>query len=169
MSNAVSKLRMDRFWFNETQTSFTATLTTDYDLATVLPNMIVADYMRIWHNGHPTPIDRIDWDEINWTDETLGSGTPACWAVHHQMLRIYPAPNETMQVEVVGLRELSATAWCSYAPTLMRAQAEVELYTLVLHDESAAMRAAAYAQGERASLMRRPNTFAEGGNIKPYL
>jgi hypothetical protein len=169
MSNVVAKLRMDRFWFNETQASFTATLTSDYDLATVLPTMLSIDHMRVWDNGTPIPVDRAHWAELNDLDETLGTGTPSGWAVHHQMLRLYPTPNETMSVEVVGLRELSATAWCSYAPTLMRSMAEVELYTLVLHDEGSALRAAAYAQGERNSLARRPLTFASGGETKPYL
>lgn len=169
LGNAVTKLRMDRFWFNETQASFTASATSDYDLATVLPTILTIDQARVWHNGHPTPLDRVDWEQVNWIDEGLGTGTPSCWAVHHQLLRIYPTPSETMSVEVVGLRELSATAWCSYAPTLMRSMAQVEIYTLVLHDEAAAMRAAAYAQGERAALIRRPATAASNGQIKPYL
>lgn len=169
LTNARDKLAMDRFWFNETQLSFTATTTTDYDLATVLPNLLQLDTLRIWNNGTPSVLKRVSWDDLAELDETLGSGVPHSYAVHHQMLRLWPKPTGSMSVEATGLKNLSASAWCSYAPVLMRTMATVEICSLVTHDEAGAMRAAAYAQGERVSLGRRLATLDAAGQVRPYL
>lgn len=169
MANALVKLRMDRYWFNEEQASFTVTLTSDYALTTVLPTMLEIDAVRVWQNGTPIEMDRAHWADLNTLDETLVNGTPAHWAVHHQTLRIYPTPNATLTVEAVGLKELSLTAWCSYAPTLVRATAEIELFGLVTHDIENATKAAEFARAEKESLLRRSPTFASSGEVRPYL
>lgn len=167
--NARDKLAMDRYWFNEGVTSFTATTTTDYDLATVLPTLLQVDTIRIWHNGTPSTLKRVSWDDLAELDETLGNGVPHSYAVHHQLLRIYPAPSASMSIEAAGLKNLSASAWCSYAPVLMRAMAQVEICALVTHDDAGMQRAAAYALGEKASLGRRLATLDSGGQVRPYL
>lgn len=169
MSNALERLRMDRFWFNETQTSFTATLTADYAIGTVLPTLLEIDAIRVWQNGSPIAMDRAHWTELNDLDETLVNGTPSHWAVHHQMLRIYPTPNATLSIEVVGLKELSLSAWCSYAPLLVRATAEVELYGMVTHDMAGAGRATEMARVAREAILRRGATFAASGEVMGYL
>ena len=169
MSNAVDKLRLERFWFNESQTSFTATLTSDYAISTVLPRLLQIDTMRVWHNGTPTELDRGHWADFNTLDETLVNGTPSYWAVHHQMLRLYPTPNETMSVEASGLLELSLTAWCSYAPTVVRALAEVELFSLVTHDQGGAARVADFLKLEIEQLRKRGATMATSGEVRGYL
>lgn len=169
LRNAADKLAMDRYWFNETQSSFTVTTTSDYDLATVLPTMLAVDTMRIWNNGTPSVLRRISWDSLAELDETLGNGVPHSYAVHHQMLRIYPTPSGSMSIEASGLKSLSASAWCSFAPVLMRTMAQVEICALVTHDEAGAQRAAAYALGEKESLRRRLATLDSGGEVRPYL
>jgi len=169
ISNAVSKLQHERFWFNETQVSFTATVTSDFDLATYLPTILEFDELRVWRNGSPIRLERTFWDALADSDETLVTGTPSHWAVHHQMLRLYPAPDTTLQVEVSGLKKLSATAWCSFAPTLVRAAAEVELYGLVTHDMAGAERAAQFVTMERNALLRRTPTHAASGEVEGYL
>ena len=169
MSNAIERLRMERFWFNETQVSFTATLTADYLIGTVLPKLLEVDSLRVWHNGTPTEIDRAHWVDLNSYDETLVNGTPSSWAVHHRLLRIYPTPNETMSIEVVGLKELSTSAWCSYAPLLVRSTAEVELYGMVTHDMTGAQRAAEMARVTGDALRRRSPTMAADGEVRGYL
>lgn len=169
MSNALTKLRMERFWFNETQTSFTVTVTSDYAITSVLPSLLEIDAVRVWDNGSPIELLRAHWDSLNSLDETDSTGIPSHWAVHHQMLRLYPAPNSTMSVEVVGLKELSLSAWCSYAPMLVRSTAEVELYGLVTHDMQGASRAAEFARNERDAIARRGATMAASGEVRPYL
>jgi hypothetical protein len=170
MANTLTHLRQDRYYFNEGVTSFTATLATDYEIPTYLPDILEVDELRIWHAGAPYVVDRIDWGEMSTLDESSGtSAPPSFWSVHHQLLRIYPEPSATMTVEVTGLKELSIGAWCSYAPTLIRSYAQVELYSLVLHDDARAMTVAQYAQAERAKLARRLPTFDSGGTLRPYL
>ncbi|MCO5761423.1 MAG: hypothetical protein NHG36_07915 [Chromatiaceae bacterium] len=169
MANAVTELRMERLYFTEYQTSFTATLTCNYAVDTVLPSLLEMDTIRVWDNGSPLRLSRVPWQDLADTDETLVTGTPSAWAVHHRMLRLYPTPDSTCSIEVSGLKDLSLSAWCSYAPTLVRATAQIELYTLVLHDEQAAARAAAYAQREKAKLLRRLPSIASGGELRPYL
>lgn len=169
MTNAITELRMERFYFNEYQTSFTATLTCSYAVDTVLPAALEIDTVRVWDNGSPMRLERLAWQDLADTDETLVTGTPSAWAVHHRMLRLYPTPDSTCSIEVTGLKDLSLTIWCSYAPTLVRATAQIELYTLVLHDEQAAARAAAYAQREKLKLLRRLPSLASGGEVRPYL
>ena len=169
MANALPKLRMDRYWFNEVQTSFTVTLTAVYAIGTVLPTTLEIDTVRVWDNGHPVALRRVHWDTLADLDETLVTGLPSSWAVHHQMLRIYPTPNSTASMEVSGLKELSLSAWCSYAPTLVRALAEVELYSLVLHDPAGAQRVAEIVALEKDALRRRTSGMAASGEIRGYL
>jgi hypothetical protein len=169
MSNAVSKLCMERLYFNETETTFTATPTALFDLTTYLPTILSVDAARIWHAGSPTELARAHWSDLQGLDETDDTGLPSVWAVHHQVLRLFPTPNETVTVEVSGLKNLSLTAWCSAAPTLVRTMAEVELFTLVTHDTAGAQRAADFYQLELAALRRRIPTLASGGEVRGYL
>jgi hypothetical protein len=169
ISNAVAKLGNERFYFNETQVSFTVTATSDFDLATYLPTILEFDELRIWRNGSPIRLERAFWDALADSDETLVTGTPSHWAVHHQMMRLYPAPDTDLRLEITGLKQLSVTAWCSLAPTLVRATAEVELYGLVTHDMQGAERAAQFVTMERNALMRRTPTHAAAGEVEGYL
>jgi hypothetical protein len=169
MTNACAKVEMDRYWFNEGEASFTVTVTCDYAITTVLPTLLELDTLRVWDNGSPVELERVHWDTLTDLDETLVTGVPRHWAVHHQMLRLYPTPDSTATVQVTGLKSLSVSAWCSYAPTLIRTMAEVELYALVLHDEASAQRAAGYALGEKAALLRRSGTMAASGEVRGYL
>ena len=169
ISNAVAKLQYERYWFNEIQTSFSTTTTSDYDLATYLPTVLEFDELRVYRNGSPIRLERVAWEWLADADETLVTGTPSHWAVHHQVLRLYPAPDTELGVEVSGLKQLSVTAWCSLAPTLVRATAEVELYGLVTHDMAGAERAAQFVQMERNALLRRTPTHAASGEVKGYM
>lgn len=169
MANARDKVRMDRFYFNEAQSSFTVSTTALYAISTVLPTALEVDTVRVWHNSSPSALRRLHWDTLADLDETLVTGLPSAWAVHHQMLRLYPTPDQSLAVEVSYLKDLSVSAWCSYAPTLVRAMAEVELYNLVLHDPAGAQRAAEAVQIERAALLRRQPSMAASGEIRGYL
>lgn len=169
LDNARDKVRMDRFYFNEAQSSFTVSSTSDYDLDTVLPDLLLIDSVRVWEDGSPSQLRRSHWDTLIGIDETTVTGKPSAWAVHHRMLRLAPTPDASMAAEVSYLKELSVTAWCSYAPTLMRALAEVELYNMVLHDEVGANRAAQAAQIEKQALLRRLPTAASSGETRPWL
>jgi hypothetical protein len=169
MSNAVNKLRMERFWFNEMQASFSITTTSAFELATYLPTLLQLDTARIWHNGAAIALDRMHWSDLADLDEVDDTGVPSSWAVHHQVLRLYPTPNENMVLEVSGLKELSLTAWCELAPTLVRTVSEIELYTLVTHDVQGAQRAAEYTKMEMDALRKRLPDFATGGEVRGYL
>ena len=169
MANAIDKVRMERLYFNETQLTFTATLTCDYLLSSALPNMLSIDTLRVWQNSTVSDVDRISWQELQGYDPALTTGRPHSWAVHHQLLRLYPTPNMTTTVEASGLLNLTIGAWCSYAPTLVRALAEVELYTLVTHDLPSAERAANFALYELDAQRRRAPTMASSGEVRPYL
>jgi hypothetical protein len=169
MANVVQKLRMDRYWFNEQTCNFTTTTNSEYDLPTALPCLLVIDQIRVIDNGTPYLLMRSQWADLYTEDEVATTGCPTHWAVHHQMMRLYPTPDASYSVEAIGLKELSLTAWCAYAPTLVRAAAEVELYALVTHDMEGAQRAMEVAKAEREYLLRRPMTFAAGGELRPYL
>lgn len=169
MTNAVTKLRMERLYFNEVQTSFTATSTALFAVSTYLPNLLQFDTVRVWHNGSPSLLGRAQWSDLAELDETTDTGLPSSWAVHHEVMRLFPTPDSTMTIEVSGLKELSLTAWCSYAPTLIRVMSEVEVYTLVTHDVAGAQRAADYTQLELEALRRRQPTMATSGEVRGYL
>lgn len=169
MSNVLPKLRMDRYWFNELAGNFTTSTNSEYDLGAALPGFLTIDEIRVWDNGTPYVLMRSHWQDLYTEDESDTTGCPTHWAVHHQMMRLYPSPDASYSVEAIGLRDLSLTAWCSYAPTLVRAAAEVELYALVTHDMEGAQRAMEIAKAEREYLLRRPTTFAAGGEVRPWL
>ena len=169
MANILPKLRMDRYWFNEVASNFTTTTNSEYDLTTALPRMLQIDEIRVWDNGTPYVLMRSHWPDLYREDESDTTGCPTHWAVHHQMMRLFPSPDASYSVEAIGLTDLSLSAWCSYAPTLVRAAAEVELYALVTHDMEGAQRAMEVAKAEREYLLRRQPTFAAGGELRPYL
>jgi hypothetical protein len=169
MSNAITRLQMDRFWFNETQYSFVATLTAFYEVDTYLPNTLAVDTVRAYSNGSPVALRREHWDTLADLDEVLCTGLPSSWAVHHEMLRLYPTPNQTTTIEVSALKQLSVTAWCAYAPMLVRAAAEVEVYGMVTHDTQGAARAAEFARIEKEALLRRSPSRMGSGEVRGYL
>lgn len=169
MANAVAKLEYDRFWFNEGRASFTATATAYFQLSTVLPTILQIDELRAWEDGTVSRLDRTWHDALAGHDEVLTTGSPSHWAVHHQMLQLSPTPDATLVVEASGLLDLSVTAWCSYAPSLVRAAAEVELYGLVTHDVDGLARAAQFVELERVALQRRSPMHATGGEVEPWL
>ena len=169
MANVRDKIRMDRYWFNEATWNFTSTTNSEYDISTSLPDALAIDKIRIQWNGEPMVLDRAHWADIYDLDDDSYTGPPSHWAVHHQMLRMYPTPDQSYSVEVLGLKDLSVSAWCGYAPTLVRAIAEVELFALVTHDMEGAQRAMEVAKAEREYLMRRSPTFQQGGEVRPYL
>lgn len=169
MTNMRDKVRMDRYWFNEATWGFVSTSNSEYDVATNLPDMLAIDKIRIQHNGDPLPLERGHWEDLYALDDDTYTGPPTHWAVHHQMLRLYPTPDVSYSVEAIGLKDLSISAWCSYAPTLVRAIAEVELFALVTHDMEGAARAMEVAKAEREYLLRRSPTFQQGGEVRPYL
>src|SRR5512139_29192 len=169
MSNVLDKLRMERFWFNEMQASFSITTTSAFDLTTYLPTLLQLDTARVWHNGAAIALNRAHWSDLADLDEVDDTGVPSQWAVHHQTLRLYPTPVEDMVLEVSGLKDVSLTAWCSYAPTLVRTVAEIELYTLVTHDVQGAQRAVEYAKMEMDVIRKRLPDFATGGEVRGYL
>lgn len=169
MSNAVVKLRMDRYWFNEDSVQWVTTTNSDYDLAVTLPTLLHIDTMRVWDSGEPMVLDRIGWAELMEHDESDTTGVPSHWAVHHHMLHLYPTPDSSMTMETSGLVDLSITAWCSYAPNLLRATAEVELFGFVTHDLEGAQRVSDLARSEREALLRRSPTAASSGEVRGYL
>ena len=169
MANVLPKLRMDRYYFNELASGFVTTTNSEYPLGTALPSFLVIDQIRVWDNGAPYVLARSHWPDLYTEDEADTTGCPTHWAVHNQMLRLYPTPDASYSVDVIGLGDLSLSAWCSYAPTLVRAAAEVELYALVTHDMEGAQRAMEVAKAEREYLLRRAPTFAAGGELRPYL
>jgi hypothetical protein len=169
MANVLPKLRMDRYHFNELAGNFTTTTNSEYDIATALPGFLQIDQIRVWDNGTPCLLMRTHWNDLYTEDETATTGCPTHWAVHHQMMRLLPTPDASYSVEALGLADLSLSAWCSYAPTLVRAAAEVELYALVTHDMEGAQRAMEVAKAEREYLLRRQPTFAASGEVRPYL
>jgi hypothetical protein len=169
MSNAVTKIQLDRFWFNEHQYSFVATLTAFYDVDTYLPDTLVVDTIRAYSSGSPVALRREHWDTLADLDEVLATGLPSSWAVHHEMLRLYPTPNVSTTIEVSCLRALSVTAWCTHAPTLLRATAEVEIYAMVTHDIQGAARVAEFARVEKEALLRRTAMRMGSGEVRDYL
>jgi len=169
MANVVPKLRMDRYYFNETSGQFVTTTNSEYDLNTILPGFLLIDQMRSWENDSALAMERAAWTDLYEEDEADTTGRPTHWAVHHQMMRLWPTPDSSMTVDAIGLVDLSLTAWCGYAPTLVRATAEVELYALVTHDMAGAQRAMEVAKAEREYLLRRGITFDASGQVRPFL
>jgi hypothetical protein len=155
IQTAIKYYERRRFYFNETQGSFSASSSQEYygsADAAFIPKLVLIDSLTITANGTSYPLYARDWAYIDRLQTNSGyTGDPVDYAYYNNKLRFYPVPytGRTFNISYVQrLATLSATAdtnaWVDDAEELIRSRAKRELYTHKIQstEKAAVMRAA---------------------------
>lgn len=173
--SAVNYYNATRFWFNEAVTKFTASLTTRYAMATVLPTAIEIDSIKLYKNSIPCVLQRASWQELEEIDSEIGTGEPLKYAIHHDTLRIWPSPDATYSIEVSHMARISQTAsgssstvWMNEAEALIRFRAKADVFLYMLDAENAQVCRAMETE-HLYELRDRSTGKVATGRLKPWL
>lgn len=138
------------FWFLESSpATFVATLTNEFQLATILPgsssikNVVVHLGSRRLNMEYRTHSELIDLD----IDDNF-AGDPVYWTVHHQALIVEPRLRATHTIELHYSRKMTlsvsasaSSVWTTEAEELIRMHAEADILENRLKDYPASDRA----------------------------
>ena len=134
LQNAIAYYETDRFWFNEGRTSFSATSTIYYPIATVIPDLLEIDTMAITTGGCVYEIEPENLKTILEMDTASETGIPHKYAIHAEKIRLYAKPDAVYQVDVDYLKRLSTlsatsdtNAWVSFGGEMIQARAQKQL------------------------------------------
>lgn len=172
--NAVNYYETQRFWFNELRSSFTASSTIYYPLATVAPLLIEPDVLTVTISGSRYDLERESFETLEHIDTTGETGYPSRYAIFNQQIRLYPKPNAVYQIDIAGqfkLATLSAdadtNAWTTDAADLIIARAEKQLYARRFQDFDAALALDRVEMQALERLNERTNKTLGSGKITP--
>lgn len=174
---SVEYYKTERFWFNEAEATFNVSLTSVYSLSVVIPAMVKIDTLKIYQGSIPYVVSRSTWNKLDEVDTgTAATPTPTDYAIHHEMLRLYPTPSATTSAVVTYHKAITLTAsnsassvWTNEAADLIRHRAKAYLYASVLLDSNAAQ---AEIQMESLALNRlfaRTAKMTSSGKLKGWL
>lgn len=175
--DAVKFYQDKRFYFNEAQVNFDVSLTTMYSLSSVIPKMVKIDTLKVYLGSIPYTVTRASWGDIDeWDDSNATASTPTDYAIHHEMLRLYPKPSATTSAQVSYHKAITLTAsnsassvWTNEAADLIRHRAKALLYANVLLDPTQAQVENALENQVLTRLFARTAKMVSSGKIKGYL
>ena len=174
---AVEHYKTDRFWFNEASVSFNVSLTSIYAMATVIPDAIKIGSLKVYQGSNTYVVCRKSWVELEYLDTgNITATTPTDYAVHHEMLRLYPTPNATTSALAIYHKAItlssSATAsnaWTNEAADLIRHRAKALLYAGVLLDPAASQVEHTMELETLNRLFARTAKMTSSGKVKGWL
>lgn len=171
-----------RFWFNEARSSFTASNTIYYPLATVFPatsayssGFIEIDQVATTVSGSVEELTPETFQELNRIDTMAVTGPPDRYALYAEQMRIYPKPASgvTYQIDVNGTRRLAtlsastdSNAWTTEALNLIASRVESVIFARRFKDYDAARACATLEDIEFRRLQERTERFISTGRIK---
>lgn len=174
--SAVAHYQSNRFWFNEANATFVASLTTLYALSAAIPGLVKLDAIKAWWGNVPYALSPESYSDLDAMDRGTSSGTPSSYAIHHEMLRIYPKPSQTITIEVAYHKQITLSAsntassvWTNEAVDLIRHRAKGLLYATVLRNEKAAMTEQTLEQQVLDRLSRQTVKLTSSGKVRGYL
>jgi hypothetical protein len=146
IDSAVNFYRPERFWFTEGVTSVVMLTTGAVTLSSDLPDSVTIDLVRATDNsGTPYPLTYETWDVFE-AHESM-TAEPSSWALHHQLLHVWPTNDQTRTIEVSWSGRITMTAsnssscvWTNEAEELIRLHAKCDLCENFLLDVQAADR-----------------------------
>lgn len=173
---AVDYYKDMRFWFNEFQVTFGISLTSVYQLSTVIPDAVAIDSIKVYQGSTPYILSPCKWTDMEAMDYGNSTATvPTDYAIHHEMLRLYPTPSATTSAVVTGFKAITlsssntaSNAWTNEAKDLIRHRAKAYLYASVLLDPNAAQVERVMEDQALNRLLSR-TTKLLGGKIRKYL
>lgn len=179
---AVEFYASERFWFNEARTSFTASATIYYPLATIFPatsaysaGYVEIDQLSINVNGSVYEMQPRTHQELVRIDLSGQTGEPALWAIFGEQFRLYPkcASGTTYQIDVDGTRRLATlsastdtNAWTNEGLNLISARVEGMLWARKFMDPTRAEIASVVEQQELTKLRERTERYLSTGTLK---
>lgn len=173
---AVEYYSTTRFWFNESQVSFTSSSTIYYPFSSTngLSNLIEIDHMEANVNGNKVEVLPETFQYLDRIDISGYTGYPARYAIYNNQFRLYPKPNAVYQIDVAGqfrLTTLSAStdsnAWTTDAVNLIAARVEATLSARRWKDYQAAQTYQIVEQNELARLLARTDRLLASGRLSP--
>ena len=175
--DAVKFYQDKRFWFNEKSVNFNFSLTTMYSLSSVIPDMVAIDTLKVWSGSTPYLVMAQSWDRLEQMDyETGSASTPTDYAVHHEMLRIYPRPSVTLSAQANYIKVITmsasnsaSTVWTNEAEDLIRYRAKGLLYATVLLDPQQAQVEQTLEGMALNRLFSRTAKMTSSGKVKGYI
>lgn len=166
------------FWFKEvSSTKFVGTLTNEFALSTVLPDMSrikdvvvhIGSRKQVMQFRTHSELIALDIDE-NY------AGDPVYWSIHHAALIVEPKLRQSRTIEVFYSRRLSLTAsasassaWTTEAERLIRLRAEVDIAVNRMKDYATAERAKIQEMEELAKLDEKTVQQKSLRRVRPHL
>ena len=179
---AIEYYGAERFWFNEARSSFTASNTNYYALATVFPatatydtGFTEIDQVTVTVNGGVVELLPETFQELNRMDVSGFTGPPSRYAIYGEQMRIYPKPasGTTYQIDVAGTRRLAtlsasteSNAWTKEALNMIAARTEKVISARKFKDYEAAQMYEVAEQQEYDRLQDRTSRYIGTGKIK---
>jgi hypothetical protein len=173
IQDAISHYEQERFYFNESQTSFSTVAGTEYYSSTntdSITTMVSIVSLQAGLSGSYSVVRPVDFKTIESLQDGNVTGFPTLYAFYLNRIRLYPIPDDvySMAIDYVSkLDTLSAdddsNAWTTYGEDLIRAAATRRLATRKLQDDQMAgrfgmMEMEAYEKLRAATRRKMPNT-----------
>ena len=173
---AIEHYGIERFWFNETRISFTASNTIYYPLANLTATMVELDQLTVTINSSVIELEPATHAELQRMDVSGFTGYPTHWAIFAEQIRLYPkaASGSVYQVDVLGTRELASltsstqsNAWTTEALNLIASRVEKLICARRFKDYDAAQVYQLAEDGEYERLKQRTERLGSSGKIRP--
>jgi len=174
---AVEFYKTERFWFNEAHESFNITASAVYSMSLVIPKCINIDTMRVYQGGNPFVLQQQSWNYLDELDTgNVTADTPTDYAIHHEMLRLYPTPTATTSIQVtyhkgvtLSSSNSASTVWTNEGADLIRHRAKAILYSAVLLDPAQAQVEQSLENMTLNRLFARTAKKVSSGKLKGWL
>lgn len=170
VTRAIEFYGKEKFWFLEGTQDMT--LSASQTWYTMPSNFFAMDDITITLNGSKTPLDRVDYSELNDEDSGRTFGQPSEWTFYKDNLRFYPIPDSAY---VIGLSyhlilnppsDSGSNAWTTHAFDLIRNRAEKILYRNVIKDINGVELASSGEQDELSRLISSTIKKVSSGKLK---
>jgi len=163
IQTAIRFYERNRFYFNEFQSSFSASSSQEYygsaDLAQI-PKLVEIDSLTIDVNTSTYPLIERDWSYVDQVQTNAGyTGDPTDYVYYAQQIRLYPIPYTGRTLNISGVQKLatlSATtdtnAWMVDGEALIRNKAKAILFGDKIRNEAEEIKCAQRARDEFSNL-----------------
>lgn len=165
----------ERFWFNETRISFTASNTIYYPLSGLSATILEIDQLSVTVNSSVCQLEPKTHQELHEMDVSGFTGSPTHWAIFAEQIRLYPkAPSgSTYQVDLMGTKKLAtlsastdSNAWTTEGLNLIAARVEKIVSARKFGDANAAQIYQLAEDQELVRLKQRTERLTSTGRIR---
>lgn len=172
IQDAISLYEPTRFYFNQTQSSFSTVANQEYytasDLADI-PLLIEIDSLLRTNSGVKSPLQAEDFQQMDRAQSGAYFGPPRAFSYYNEQIRLYPIPDAVYVMSIAYHHRLTTlvlagdtNAWMTDGEMLIRQAAKMLLALDVLQEPQIATNAAplrdmALAKLEKETRKRRSN------------